>query len=293
MREIRPWFGLLDTPRATAEVMVLGCPFEDSDCFRPGATEAPASIRRWTATEEAVTEEGLSITDLRVVDLGDVEHRSTAPGSRWQAIESAATAAWNKHPEAFLLTLGGDHGITPPLVASTRAVHEDLAYLMLDCHPDAFDTYAGDPLSHASVLTRLWDRAGLQPAATVLLGVRSFAHEEVPTLKRAAKVITARQWAKLGTAAVVDQIDEIIGGRPLYLSFDIDVLDPACAPAVPYPVPAGPNTREVLDLFDRLWQGQEIVAMDLVEVAPALDPSDITSAAAAHMLLQVLGFIAR
>jgi agmatinase len=240
-----------------------------------------------------VTEDGTAVEGLRVVDLGDVTSTDDSGEGRWTALESAAAAALQQHPEAFLLSLGGDHGVTPPLAAAVRAARGELSFLILDAHPDAFETYDGDPLAHACVLPRLWDRGGFESDTSCLVGVRSYATEEIDALQELGLVISAQRWEGEGSVMLADDVLRASRGKPLYISLDIDVLDPAHAPATGYPVAGGPNTRQVLELLAAIWRRQPVVGMDLVEVAPAIETSGITESTAAHICLQVLGHIAR
>ena len=292
MREIPAWFGLTEVEEAERDLVVLGCPFECGDAFRGGASAGPEAIRNWAQTAEAVTEEGHPV-DLRVVDAGDVEAEDDSGEGRWQAIETTARDALGDHPDAFLLGIGGDHAVTPPLAAAVRALNEDLGFLLLDAHPDCFDTYNDDSLSHACVLPRLWDRAGFVAEDTCIAGVRSYAEDELETMDTAALVVPSRPWEALGGEALAEEIREATSAKPLYVSLDIDLLDPAHAPGTGYPVGGGPDLRGVLELLQWVWRLQPVVAMDLVEVSPPLDPAGITAANAAHVLLQVMGHVAR
>jgi agmatinase len=293
MREIPAWFGLVEAETAEREVVVLGCPFEGGDAYRGGSSAGPAAIRAWAQTSQAITEDGVEIEGLRVIDRGDVAANDDSSEGRWAALESAAAAALQEHPEAFLLALGGDHGVTAPLATAVRAARGDLAFLILDAHPDAFDSYDGDPLAHACVLQRLWDRGGYDPDTSCLIGVRSYALDELEALEEFGLVVSAQRWFGEGSRMLADDILRASRGKPLYISVDIDVLDPAFAPATGYPVAGGPSTRRVLELLAAIWRRQPVVGLDLVEVAPAIEPSGITESTAAHILLQVLGHVAR
>ena len=292
MREIQPWFGLVGAPEAGKTVVVVGCPFDSSDTVRSGAAEGPGAIREWARTAEAVTEAGHPIDGVRVLDCGDVETADTSGEGRWQAIEKTTADALADNPGAFLIGLGGDHAVTPPLAAAARQSHGDLGFVLLDAHPDCFTTYDGDPLSHACVLPRLWDRGGYRRETTCIAGVRSYAVEELEVMDTAGLVVPSRPWELLGGEALAAQIAEVTSNRPLYISLDIDVLRPADAPGTGYPVAGGPGIRQLLDLLRAIWERQPVAAFDLVEVAPPVDPSEITAAGAAHILLQVLGHVA-
>lgn len=291
MRTIANWFGL-QRDEGPADVIVIGCPFDEPASRQHGAARGPDAVRRWSRTSEAVAEDGQSVR-LRVRDLGDAE---APPGNRvacWQAIERLAEQGRQRHPGAFQLGLGGDHSVTSPLVGAVRERHRDLAFVMIDAHPDAFVSYDGEDDTHASVLPLLWGRVGIEPGATAVLGVRSYAHEEMATLGRAGAVISAREWDQVGTEAVVERLRATIGNRPVYLSLDLDGIDPAHAPGVAYPVAGGPSARAVLRLLDGLWRHFDVVAMDVVELTPRLDTaSEITAALAGHVCLQALGHVA-
>jgi len=291
MREIAPWFGLSSVTDADKTVVVVGCPFGSADTFRAGAHEGPEAIRAWSRTAEAVSEVGHPIDDLRVLDCGDVQADDDSGEARWEAIERAAADALEAHPGAFLLGLGGDHAVTPPLAAAARAARGELAFLLLDAHPDCFATYDDDPLSHACVVPRVWDRAGFGRDSTCIVGVRSYALDELDIMDTAGLVVPARPWQAFDGEALAQEIRDVTNGAPLYISLDIDVLDPSCAPGTGYPVAGGPQVHDLLALLAALFQSQPVAAMDVVEVAPAVDPSGITAANAAHIVLQVLGYL--
>ena len=292
MRAIDPWFGLSGTTEADKTVVVVGCPFGSDDAFRAGAAEGPDAIREWSRTAEAINEVGHPIDNVGVVDRGDAGPADATGEERWEAIEGAATEALVEHPGAFLLGVGGDHAVTPPLATAARKAAGEMAFVLLDAHPDCFASYEGDTLSHACVVPRVWDRGGFDRATTCIAGVRSYAIDELDIMDTAGLVVPARPWETLGSEALATEIGELTGGIPLYVSLDIDLLDPAHAPGTGYPVAGGPDVRQVLTLLAEIWQQQTVAAFDLVEVAPGIDPTGITAANAAHILLQVLGHVA-
>ena len=289
MRAIDPWFGLSSTLEAAKTVVIVGCPFESGDAFRPGADKGPAAIREWACTAEAINEVGDPINDVRVIDFGDAGPSEGTGEERWQVIENAATQALKENPGAFLLGIGGDHAVTPPLATAARKGLGEMAFILLDAHPDCFESYDGDPLSHACVVPRVWDRAGFDRATTCIAGVRSYSFEELRCMNAAGLVIPAQRWQVLGNEELAAEIHDLTAGMPLYISLDIDLLDPAHAPGTGYPVAGGPDVREVLTLLAQIWRQQPVAAFDIVEVAPSIDPTGITAANATHILLQALG----
>lgn len=292
MRSIDPWFGLTSATEFEKTAVVVACPFGSGDAVRSGAEDGPSAIRQWARTAEAINEVGHPVDGLLVVDHGDVGPPEATGEERWTAIETAASEALEAHPGAFLLGLGGDHAVTPPLATAARRAMGEMAFVLLDAHADCFATYEGDPLSHACVVARVWDRAGFDRATTCIAGVRSYGLEELDIMDTAGLVIPARPWNTLGSEALAVEIFDLTDGIPLYISLDIDLLDPAHAPGTGYPVAGGPDVREVLTLLAEIWQRQPVAAFDLVEVAPGIDPTGITAANAAHILLQVFGHVA-
>ncbi len=285
MRAIGDWFGLAGAD-GEHTVLVVGCPVEAAVSGRAGAAEAPAAIRCWARTEEAVDELGEPVRGVRVLDAGDLQG---GPAARAEA----AAELLREHADALLLGLGGDHSITPSLARAVAERHGELGFVLLDAHPDLFPDYDGDRHSHACALARVWDEAGVQPRRSALVGLRSYARVELVGLREAGVVIPAAAWREHGPRWVAHRVAEAVAGLPVYLSVDIDVLDPSAAPGTGYPVTGGPDARSLMALLAELWRRVTVVAVDLVEVAPALDPAGITAAAAAHLLLQVLAYHAR
>jgi agmatinase len=288
MREIGNWFGLERVNGARRHVSILGCPFDGAATGPSGSADGPAAIRKWTSTEESIDERGRPVDGVGVTDLGDVDATAAAP---LLAIRAAADQALERQ-DTILLGLGGDHAVTIPLAGAVAARHEEMAFVMLDAHADCFPDYEGDPDSHACTVARLWEHGAVRPEHTALVGLRSFATPELELLSRAGLVVPSADWVAAGTARTGEQIRQCVGDRPVYLSIDIDVLDPSAAPGTGYPVAGGPTSRELLDLLEVVVPGTRIVGVDLVEVAPRLETTAITAAAAAHILLQVLSGIA-
>ncbi len=286
MREIPPWFGLR-VGAGPAEVVVVGCPYDGSVSGRAGAAAAPAAIREWARSAEAIDERGQPIRGLRVADHGDAD-----PAGGVAAIRSHAREATAAHPGATLVGLGGDHSVTPGLLAATHESYPGLGLVMLDAHADLFEEYEGDRDSHACVVARAWDTVGVRPERTAFAGLRSYAQAELEPLARCGAAVSAPEWAEIGATAVAERLLRPLEDAPYYLSIDIDVLDPSAAPGTGYPVAGGPSSRQLLALLAALVTRRAPVAVDLVEVAPGLDPTGITAANAAQILLQLLGLLA-
>ena len=223
------------------------------------------------------TERGESLTGLRAVDAGDLILSSNAPEA-WARIEDAVGRVVERGAVPFVL--GGDHAITVPAFRAVWERRPDVRFLVLDAHPDLYDDYDGDRHSHACVTYRLLELDGFGGERVTQVGIRA-SNPRQKAAAEAAGVKTVPAW----------EVDRFIYSEPgpVYLSVDIDVLDPAFAPGCGNPVPGGLSTRQLLDLIHRL--DVEILAVDLVEVNPLLDPAGITALAAVRVVTEILGSI--
>jgi agmatinase len=286
----RLWSGL-SSDEPAAEVGVLGVPFDNATSFRKGAAFAPAKIREITPHLAPVTEEGHRLAGLRVRDYGDV-----SPDLHWERY-FATVEAWAaqvlRHPLA--LFLGGDHSVTIPLTAAfSRAVPGRFGVVHFDAHPDLADEYEGHRWSHACTERRVLELPNIEPRHLAFVGLRSWMDGELAFLAAHPEigVHTARDVYRrgIGTVAedVVAQLEDV---DAVYLTLDIDGLDPAYAPGTGTPEAGGLSTRELLELLRVIFARLPVRAVDIVEVAPPLDWADVTSFAAAKVIYEVFGWM--
>ena len=278
------WSGLSsDDP--DAHVGVLGVPFDGAASFRRGTAFAPARLRQLTPHLAPCAEEGQPLT-LGVRDHGDVPN--DLEWTRYFRDVEARAVKVLQHPLA--LFLGGDHSVTVPLMrAFNRSMKRPFGVLHFDSHPDLFDSYEGHKWSHACTERRALELSGLDPEHLVLVGLRSFAREEWDFLKEHDEIpyYTARQCHQQGIEAIVDAVVERLSDvEAVYFTLDIDGLDPAQAPGTGTPEGGGLTTRDLLELVRGVFQRLPVRAMDVVEVAPPLDHSDITSFAALKVIYE-------
>jgi len=282
------WSGLAQTEEGRAKdatVGVLGIPFDGGVSFRSGAAAAPAKLRELSNHLAGCADEGQPLT-LSVRDYGDMP--VDLDWSRhFQTVEERALDVL-RHP--FALFLGGDHSVSIPLMkACNTAWDEPFGVVHFDAHPDLFDTYSGHTWSHACTERRALELPGLDPEHLVLVGIRSIAakewafmqdHPEIP-------VYTARDCHRRGMESVAAEVIERLHGvSRVYVTVDIDGLDPAFAPGTGYAEAGGPSTRDLLELIRPLCRELPVRAMDVVEVSPVLDHSDITSFAALKVIYE-------
>jgi agmatinase len=284
------WSGL-DTGRENAPVGILGVPFDDAASFRKGAALAPARIREFTPFVAPITEEGLSLSGFSLRDYGDVERDLDWP-RYFEAVTERALIAL-QHP--FALFLGGDHSITIPLVkAFDQQAGGPIGVLHLDAHTDLAHTYEGHPWSHACTARRVLEYPNMRTHSLVFCGVRAWLEEELDFLGAHPEIAvhSARSMHQRGVEAVaLDVIARLGGLADVYLTLDIDCLDPAYAPGTGTPESGGLTARELLEFLRLIFAALPIRAMDIVEVAPPLDYSDITTAAALKIIYEVFGWL--
>ena len=278
------WSGL-SSVTAAAEVGVLGVPFDGAASFRRGTAFAPARLRELSPHLAPCAEEGQPLS-LRVRDYGDVPLDLEWP-RYFQAVEDQAMKVL-QHPLA--LFLGGDHSVTIPLMrAFNQAVDGPFGVLHFDAHPDLFDVYEGHRWSHACTARRALELSGLASRHLVFVGLCSFSREEWDFLRAHSEIpyYTARQCYRRGIEAIAEEVVEKLGDvQSVYLTLDIDGLGPGYAPGTGYPEGVGLTTRDLLELVRVVFQELPVRAMDVVEVAPPLDQSDITSFAALKIIYE-------
>jgi len=284
------WSGLAcDDP--TAEIGVLGVPFDNATSYRKGASFAPAKLREITPHVTAGTEEGLSLDGLRVCDYGDVT--IDLDWERYFATVEARAAEVLRHP--FALFLGGDHSVTIPLMAAfSRVVKGRWGVVHVDAHPDLVDVFEGHRWSHACTERRTLELPNVTSRHLACVGIRSLVDDERLFLAGHPEIAvhTARDVYRRGVEAVAEAVvHQLVDVDAVYLTLDIDSLDPAFAPGTGTPEAAGLSTRELIELCRIILQRLPVRAMDIVEVAPPLDCADITSFAALKVIYEVFGWL--
>lgn len=272
---------------AGVDVAVSGVPLDLATTYRPGARLGPAAVRAASVQlNERLWPWGYGPAErLSVVDIGDCPLDHHRPASIVPAIEAHARAVLAAG--ATMLTLGGDHFITYPLLRAHAAHHgAPLSLIHFDAHTDTWPDDGPDTLNHGTMFHRAATEGLVDPAHSVQIGIRTWNDDTLGFQVIGADAVHAR-----GTASIAEQVLAIVGQRPCYVSFDIDCLDPAYAPGTGTPVPGGLTSAQALDLLRRLVP-MRWIGMDVVEVAPAYDPADITALAAAHVAAEMLCVLA-
>jgi agmatinase len=268
------------------DVVVSGIPLDIATTFRSGARMGPAAVRAASVQmNEPIHPWGYGPCDrLAVIDYGDCWLDSHNPHTVFSSIYQHAKTILKSN--AKMLTLGGDHFITYPLLkAHAEKYGAPLSLIHFDAHCDTWADDEPNSLNHGSMFYKAIKDGLIDPATSVQIGIRTW-NEDFMSVN-----ILGADWVhENGVAAVVKKVHDIIGKRQTYLTFDIDCLDPAFAPGTGTPVAGGLSSAQALAIL-RKFVGLNIIGMDVVEVAPAYDQSEITALAAAQIAAEMLCLI--
>jgi agmatinase len=286
----------IEVPHEGVDAAVIGVPFDTATSFRSGARFGPEAIRAGSTLlrpYHPVLDVDVFGT-LSVVDGGDL---AVTPGNALRTTEQIEAALRPVLAAGIVpLVLGGDHSIVLGELRAQAAVHGPVALVLLDAHADTWDQYYGERYFHGTPFRRAVEEGLLDPSRSLLAGMRGPLYEaadlEVPR-ELGFEVIPGPELVTMSPAAYGARVRSRLGGAgPVYLSFDIDVLDPASAPGTGTPEVAGLHPREAL-AFLRALAGIAFSGFDVVEVAPAYDsPGQITALNAAAVAFDLLALLA-
>ena len=284
LTQVRPGFGGFDEPYGLAKVVFMGVPLDVTSSYRAGARFAPAKIREASANLETylMTAQLDVFEKLGITDVGDLIIKQTDLQANGERIARAVqnVASDRKIPAL----LGGEHTIT---LFALRAF-EDVFLVQLDAHLDLRDEYLGDKICHSTVMRRVLEF--LPPERLVQVGVRSCSKEEAEFASETKIRSYSSEQVMESFPSLVAELREIVGDTRVYLTIDLDVLDPAFAPGVTTPEPGGPSTTDVLKLVRELGK-LNLCAFDVVELTPPYDDGT-TAFAAAKIIYELLAAMA-
>jgi len=273
---------------ADADFSVIGIPYDGAASARKGAALAPERIRFWSTHLTPFSEDRTRLGDIRIADLGDIPIAN-------QELDFGLIRKKVATLPNVPIVLGGDHSISIPVLQAQRERYKEqrLGLLWVDAHPDLCDVFMGSKLSHACTLRRALE-AGYEPEDICLVGLRSWEDQEIELIENGGlNVYTSAEVAERGMKRIVSSIySKLSDCDAVHISLDIDCLDPAFAPGTGIPDAGGLTTRDVITLIKSL-QGLPLVGLDLVEVAPPLDPSEATIFAALKIIMEYVAVFAR
>ena len=277
------------------DVAVVGIPFDSGTTYRPGARFGPSAIRQASRLLRPY-HPGLDVEPFGAQQVADAEDIATNPFDIAEAISTIEAGAKDLlGTSGRLLALGGDHTVALPLLRAVTARTGRVALVHFDAHLDTWDTYFGAPYTHGTPFRRAFEEGLLAEEASVHVGIRGPLYARTDLADDAGfgfAIVPAIDLETHGVGGVADRIRERVGDRPVYVSIDIDVLDPAHAPGTGTPEAGGLTSRELLGIL-RAMDGMHLVGADVVEVAPAYDHAEVTAIAASHVAYELLGVMAR
>ncbi|MEO8456413.1 MAG: agmatinase [Chloroflexota bacterium] len=273
-----------------ADVAIVGVPMDMSTLYRSGARFGPRAIRDASGQLRPHHWDGALVEPpfdkLRVVDYGDFD---VYPGYIEQTLEHLGREfSVIADAGVFPVVLGGDHGTTLPVLRALHKQHGQMSLVHFDAHPDYWPGVPERPYHHGTVFRRAHEEGLIDPNASVQIGIRGSISSNLVDEARAAgfHLLTASEFAEQGVAATLADI-RARAKLPVYVSLDIDSVDPAFAPGTGTPEVAGLTSREIVDLVRGL-SGLQLVGFDVVEVAPAYDSAEITALLAANLVYEFL-----
>lgn len=261
-----------------ADRVIIGLPMDSTTSFRPGARMAPFRIREVSEeVEEYSIYQDLSLEEISFYDAGDVQIPFGNTQHSLNRMEDTARELLAMQKKIF--SIGGEHLVSLPVIKAYKEVYPDLAVIQMDAHADLRDDYLGEPLSHASVMNHVLQLVG--DKNLYQLGIRSGTREELQLAKRCSNLYLDQ------FLSVIAEVKRKIGSRPVYLTLDIDVLDPAFAPGTGTPEAGGVTSRDLIKAILDL-ASLHIVGFDMVEISPPYDTADNTSILGAKILREAL-----
>jgi agmatinase/guanidinopropionase len=281
---------------AGADAAIVGVPFDSGTSYRSGARFGPRKVREMSLLLWGYNNPlGVApFKALKVVDYGDVDIIPVNIEDTYANIEREVGAILDAG--ATVVALGGDHSIALPLLRAHAGRHGRLGVAHFDSHPDTWNSeFGGKPYSHGTPFRRAIEENLIDTSAYIQIGIRgptSGAGDLQDARDLGARVITIDEAMAIGIPAVLEEIHRRVAGKKVYLSFDIDAVDPAFAPGTGTPEVGGFTSYDALQLVRGL-QGLNLVGFDLVEVSPPYDHGDITAILASNIAFEFLSLIAR
>ena len=260
-----------------SKIVILGCPYDGSASFRPGARFGPSAIRKASWGIETFSPYfNKDLSQLLIHDMGDLElpfgEKKLALDLIQKGLQKILSS--NKFP----ILLGGDHLITLPIMEEILQLYPHLNLIQIDAHTDLRGDYLGETLSHSTVMRRIVER--LEEGRLIQMGIRSGIEEEFKLARRIKSIVSSKQ-------SSLRSMVKRLRNQPVYITLDLDVIDPSLLPGVGTPEPGGFIFQEFISILKEL-QPLRVVGFDIVELTPDYDPSQVSSVTASVILREMI-----
>jgi agmatinase len=275
------------------DVAVVGVPFDSGCTFRNGARFGPEAIRKASRLirQYNIGQETYPFQRQQCVDAGDI---ICNPCNIDKAVREIYSGAADLLKECkHICVLGGDHTLSYPILKAVSEKYGPVALVHFDSHFDTWDEYFGEGLTHGTPFRRAQEQGYVDTSHSIHVGIRGSIHDHVDIEKDAElgyKTIFCDEIDRIGVEGVIEKVRKRVGDTPIYLSIDIDVVDPAFAPGTGTPEPGGFSSRELFQMIRGL-KGLSVVGGDIVEVSPAYDHADITAQLASNVTFEMMSLL--
>jgi agmatinase len=278
-----------------ADIAIVGIPFDSGTSYRPGARFGPSHIREASRLLRPYNpaQDAEPFALAQVVDAGDIAVNPFNIDEALSQIESGMDQIVKGGVKP--ITLGGDHTIVLPILRSLHKAHGPIAVIHFDAHLDTWDTYFGADYTHGTPFRRASEENLLDAEGCIHIGIRGplYSSSDLPEdASMGFLAVHVTEIDQIGIPAVIDLMLERVKDRAVYVSIDIDVMDPAFAPGTGTPEAGGISSRELLRVI-RSLDKVNLVGADIVEVAPAYDHAQVTGIAASHLAYELVTLMAR
>ena len=275
------------------DVAILGAPFDAGVSYRSGARFGPSHVRQASRLLRPYNpaQDVSPFAKLQVVDAGDAIMNPFNIEEALIGLEKHATILIDKGKPLF--TIGGDHTIALSLLRSLHKVYGQIALVHFDAHLDTWDTYMNASYTHGTPFRRAWEEKLLAPDKCMHVGIRGplYDKEDLASDKKFGfGIVSSIDFNNFALEEIINKVKTRVGDAPVYISIDIDVLDPGFAPGTGTPEMGGLTSRELLAVVRGL-KDTNLVGADVVEVAPAYDHAEITGIAASHLIYEMLSIV--
>lgn len=273
-----------------ADIAVVGIPFDGGVSYRPGARFGPSHIREASRLLRPYNPEvdEFPFHRAQIVDAGDLP---VSPFDITDAVDAIERGMDELRTDGTrVLTIGGDHTVALPNLRSVAKQHGEITVIHFDAHLDTWDTYFGAPVTHGTPFRRASEEGLLDTTRCLHVGIRGSLYDRADLRddeRLGFAIISSVEIEREGVQSAIDRMLTRVGDAPIYVSVDIDVLDPAHAPGTGTPEAGGMTSRELLRMV-RALEGRNIVGAEVVEVAPAYDHAQITAISASHVAYELL-----
>ncbi|WNG87775.1 agmatinase [Mycobacterium sp. ITM-2016-00317] len=279
---------------ADHDIAVIGVPFDSGVTYRPGARFGPAAIRQASRLLKPY-HPALEVSPFaaaQVVDAGDIAANPFDITAAVDQIKDGILGLVTRPEQRFVL-LGGDHTIALPALQAVNELHGPVALVHFDAHLDTWDTYFGAPCTHGTPFRRASEQGLIVKGHSAHVGIRGSLYDAKDLLddeELGFTVVHCRDIDRIGVDGVIERVLDRVGDHPVYVSIDIDVLDPAFAPGTGTPEIGGMTSRELVAVL-RAMRALNIVGADVVEVAPSYDHAEVTAVASANLAYELISLM--